>query len=528
MEQSNASSSNAPQSPLHPLLQSALGCLEVQLDDELTRYRRQRSAQPTPNRPFKANIRTKKKHGLDLISVKPSSPNPAPTQQPNQANPSAATPYPAGSANPNGSASGSSAHGHAGNHVSNGHSHNGHSHNGHSHNGVQASAGSAIATLNPTQSPASREAAIATAPPTAHAHGHIIPVPPSEANNLDAAPDTAEPQDYLESSEHLLQSLVEEAQTTEQPQKSSWTNQLFTPLGIGSMLLLLVSSIGLGYVIANPDALSSITARWQADDETSSTDLDAPITPSASQFDPSGQPNLSSEEFVKLDLGTLSTLPSNGSAPNLPSPAPGLAADGSTTPTPLASPITPANPAAAADATESAASGTSSTSTPPSAASAAPTSPSPSSPSSSPSASRPSPSETASSASSSANQPADPAPRPSASPSTEQAAASSGSSGSGAGSNSPAAESEDSDSSDSSETASSSTGSASSSDYYHVVVPYTGDQSLNQARAVATDAYIHNSSSGATIRLGAFADQSSAQEMVQSLQEQGIEADIED
>lgn len=516
MGQPNASNSNVPQSPLHPLLQSALGCLEVQLDDELARYRRQRSAQPAANRPFKSNIRTKKKHGLDLISVKPSSPKPA-TQQPNQAPQSAGTPYPAGSPYTNGSANGSSQNGHAGNHLS----------NGHSHNGTQAingaGAGGAIATLNAPQSQGSGNA-ISSAPATPHAHGNIVPVPHAESNHLGATHDAAEPQDYLESSEHLLQSLVEEAQTAEHPKKSGWTNQLFTPLGIGSMLLLLVSSVGLGYVIANPDAISSITARWQADDETSSTDLDAPITPSASQFDPSGQPNLSSEEFVELDLGTLSTLPSNGSAPNLPSPAPGLAADGSTTPTPLASPVTPSSPSAA----------TGTTGTPSASASPTPATPStsaaPPSSSSSSSAIASRSSQSASASRSAAPAPAaPPAPRPAASPSTEQATASSGSSGSGAGSNSPASgSSENSDSSDQSETTASSTGSASSSDYYHVVVPYTGDQSLNEAREVAGDAYIHNSSSGATIRLGAFADQSSAQEMVQNLQEQGIEADIED
>lgn len=516
MGQPNTSNSNAPQNPLHPLLQSALGCLEVQLDDELTRYRRQRSAQPAANRPFKGNIRTKKKHGLDLISVKPSSPNPSPSHQPTQ---SAAAPSPAGSPYTNGSANGSSQNGHVGNHLS----------NGHSHNGTQAinGAGGAIATLNPVQSQASREVAIATPSPTAQPNSNIVPFPQTEADGLNS-PHSAEPHDYLESSEHLLQSLVEEAQTSEHSSKSRWTNQLFTPLGIGSMLLLLVSSIGLGYVIANPDALSNISSRWQSDDDTSSTDLDTPVTPSASQFDPSGQPNLSSEEFVELDLGTLSTLPSNGSAPNLPSSAPGLAADGSTTPTPLATPVTPSTTAATTNTPTTPSSGASTNSTtPPASSSAAPSSsasrssapPAPSSTASQPS----SPSGTSSSSASRSAAPAPAAsPRPAAPP-TEQAAAPNGSSGSGAGSNKPS-----SSSSDSSETASSSTSSASSSDYYHVVVPYTGDQSLDEARQVAGDAYIHNSSSGATIRLGAFADQSSAQEMVQNLQEQGIEADIED
>lgn len=527
MGQPDTSNSNTPQGPLHPLLQSALGCLEVQLDDELTRYRRQRSAQPSSNRPFKSNIRTKKKHTLDLISVKPST-NPPSPNNPTHPNHSASDQPPTTGAT---SHSASAAYNGATNGASNGHAHNGQAHNGHTYNGGPASNGtsSAIATLNVAQSPHAiagmnsaqgSQGAIANPSPTAPPHGNLAPV--TDPNRLNAG-DPAEPQDYLASSEHLLQSLVDEAQTAEHPPKRSWTSQLLTPLGIGSLLLLLVSSVGLGYVIANPDALSNISARWQTDDDAANPNLDEPVTPNASEFDPSGQPNLSSEEFVELDLGTLSTLPSNAPntapAPSL-APAPGLAANGSTPPAPLAAPVTPSTTANGSAETTSPSTSPSAAPSTSSAASssAASRSPAPAAPSSQ--------SSSSTSSSSSASRSAAPAPpRPAASTST-QAAASSGSSGSGAGANRPPAS--NSTGSSGSETAASAAGSASSGDYYHVVIPYTGDQSLNEARQVASDAYIHNSSSGATIRLGAFTDQASAQEMVQNLEAQGLDANIED
>jgi len=65
-----------------------------------------------------------------------------------------------------------------------------------------------------------------------------------------------QPEDYLESSEALLRSL-----TDEQPQDNQANNSqdsLLSPLGIGSMLLLLVASLTLGYVIFNPKTLPQL------------------------------------------------------------------------------------------------------------------------------------------------------------------------------------------------------------------------------------------------------------------------------
>ena len=70
---------------------------------------------------------------------------------------------------------------------------------------------------------------------------------------------TKQPDDYLESSEALLRSLQEE-ESVPQPKKPKNNNDsLLSPLSIGSMLLLLVSSITFGYIIFNLDNLPSLT-----------------------------------------------------------------------------------------------------------------------------------------------------------------------------------------------------------------------------------------------------------------------------
>ncbi|AFY31264.1 hypothetical protein [Calothrix sp. PCC 7507] len=75
-------------------------------------------------------------------------------------------------------------------------------------------------------------------------------------NLLQPSDKPTQPDDYLESSEALLRSL-----TDEQPQTKKSTNSsdsLLSPLGIGSMLLLLVASLTLGYIVFNPKMLSQL------------------------------------------------------------------------------------------------------------------------------------------------------------------------------------------------------------------------------------------------------------------------------
>ncbi|MBW4554531.1 MAG: hypothetical protein KME59_01065 [Trichormus sp. ATA11-4-KO1] len=93
-----------------------------------------------------------------------------------------------------------------------------------------------------------------TQKPSSNAQSSIVPtvVNAHQSENLAQANDTSQPDDYLESSEALLRSLTDEQTQTEKPSNANET--LLSPLGIGSMLLLLLASLTLGYVVFNPNS----------------------------------------------------------------------------------------------------------------------------------------------------------------------------------------------------------------------------------------------------------------------------------
>ncbi|BAY30619.1 hypothetical protein NIES2107_24640 [Nostoc carneum NIES-2107] len=66
----------------------------------------------------------------------------------------------------------------------------------------------------------------------------------------------SEPDNYLESSEALLRSVTDEESPAKRP--STANDGILSPLGIGSMLLLLVASLTLGYVVFNPKSLTQL------------------------------------------------------------------------------------------------------------------------------------------------------------------------------------------------------------------------------------------------------------------------------
>ena len=79
-----------------------------------------------------------------------------------------------------------------------------------------------------------------------------------KSENLSQGDDTpTELNDYLESSAALRRSLTAEQPQTRRPSNSS-SDSLLSPLGIGSMLLLLMASLTLGYIVFNPKILSQI------------------------------------------------------------------------------------------------------------------------------------------------------------------------------------------------------------------------------------------------------------------------------
>lgn len=338
---------------------------------------------------------------------------------------------------------------------------------------------------------------------------------------------SALPRDYLTSTEVLLNSGAP-TPTRSEPEQGEpdyhpplW-KPLMTPLGIGSLLLLLLGSASLGYVVTSPQALSHLpwlgASRTDVDPAATaepgadSTAIAPTVTDGATSASPTSPdrvgigPDLSQGEFRNLDLGSLSTLaqpdeaptpapaltPESASASSLsstlePAPASTTPAPATTEPSPGTAPTTVAPPA-----TAEAASPTPTTPTPTTTPVQAVTPTAPVAPV--PLASQP-PQPLA------VAQPV-PQPQPTAQPAAPPAPLT----------QVPV-------------TPTPAPAPAAAPSYY-VVASYTGDQSLTQARTAVSDAYVRNFPSGAKIQLGAFSQAGAAQGLVQQLQRQGITAQV--
>lgn len=312
------------------------------------------------------------------------------------------------------------------------------------------------------------------------------PVP--EANLAARSPQSpivpaAVPDDYFASSEELLRSIAEEA-PEERAVQSNLLETLLTPLGIGSLLLLLLSTATLGYLVMNPASLGFFAAQKPAPNAGSAN----PARPAAPEAIEPPAPNLAAKEFVELNLDTLSTIPKPSPAvPSKPSPSPSPQTASkpleplvppATSLSPLPEVRVPAQPAIVAPAnSRSAASGRSTAAEP---------APSYEPVQSSPTAARP-----ATAAPAGLGSGSEPAPRSESR--TPAVAASS---------------------------------SAFPRPNYLVVTPYRSDADLNQVQQTVPDAYVRNFSDGATVQMGAFSDESKAEELVQELQQQGIQAEV--
>lgn len=124
------------------------------------------------------------------------------------------------------------------------------------------------------------------------------------------------PDNYLESSEKLLESLDGlKSRRREQP---NYLASLFTPLGIASMFLFLVSCTTLGYVMMNPSGLSNLGLdRLFKRSSTIAEDGTDKSQNTREQTLPKS-PDLASQEFVDLDLNSLSNV--NPQPSQFPSP----------------------------------------------------------------------------------------------------------------------------------------------------------------------------------------------------------------
>ncbi|MBF2015107.1 MAG: hypothetical protein IGS23_07875 [Rivularia sp. T60_A2020_040] len=131
--------------------------------------------------------------------------------------------------------------------------------------------------------------------------------PNTQNENLSPSNDTTtkQPDDYLESSEALLRSLAEEPP---QPQKPKTRNDsLLSPLSIGSMLLLLVSSITFGYIIFNFDNLPPLTIgslfkRNSENNSSNNTDNVSSVEPDEIELTPIPKnPNLAADALPDIN-----------------------------------------------------------------------------------------------------------------------------------------------------------------------------------------------------------------------------------
>ena len=308
---------------ISPQLENVLRNLNVNLEDELTRYRRQRHGRVPPPPPPR---RAAQRQTIDLISVAasdteivkppqpptppPPPPNPFLKQTPSQ--PEADTELP----DPEQSAEASEP--------------------GVSESQVEASA--------PVES-----------------ESPVLPVHASDTPT----------EGYLESSEELLRSLEDEQAESDPVPESYSGPEPYSPERKGSSLLklaglvfMLLGGIGVGFAITNPAQFQNLRSRVWPNAEVEPTETadsgdglpEIPETPNqpaatvpsetASGYRPSG-PDLSTREFKELDtIEDLVTLDIDGAGSSTtPSPLPNSAQPPLPNPaqTPLPAPVTPAS-----------------------------------------------------------------------------------------------------------------------------------------------------------------------------------------
>ncbi|MGC9526198.1 MAG: hypothetical protein ACP5D7_11745 [Limnospira sp.] len=143
------------------------------------------------------------------------------------------------------------------------------------------------------------------------------------------------PDGYLESTEQLIDSIERRREYRRQRRDRTLAGRLLTPVGLLSMLLLFLSCAVLGYVVTSPAGMRVLGLDRIFKRETPEAE---PVE--AADVEPTS-PNLATQEFVELDLNTLSNIDPDPDPPvTPPSPAPippdaSTAAPAQTTPTPI-------------------------------------------------------------------------------------------------------------------------------------------------------------------------------------------------
>ncbi|BAZ37238.1 hypothetical protein NIES4101_31590 [Calothrix sp. NIES-4101] len=162
---------------------------------------------------------------------------------------------------------------------------------------------------------------------------HIVPAdkPKTEPNNSEIeVPPTSQPDDYLESSEALLRSLTEETSPEEKRSKTN-NDSLLSPLGIGSILLLLAASFILAYAILNRSLPFGLNGGLGKGNNTTSSQENTVTTENSGQTPAEVRalpkyPNLAREEFPEVNNpnDVVGLKPKSSSIPTTPENPPAI------------------------------------------------------------------------------------------------------------------------------------------------------------------------------------------------------------
>jgi hypothetical protein len=194
--------------------------------------------------------------------------------------------------------------------------------------------------------------------------------PPENQTLLSTNNPPKQPDDYLKSSEALLRSLTaEKTQTPNSPNSPNFRNSVLSPIGIGSMLLLLLTSLTLGYIVLNPKNLPKLNFSNLSNSNSSPTAENTEVIKNNSQLiiEPkiatiAKYPNLATQEFRQVrdpkdivdltpkvkPIPQITPTPLAIQPPITPiSPLPTLSPLPSILPTPLAEPTATSSPLAA-------------------------------------------------------------------------------------------------------------------------------------------------------------------------------------
>jgi len=437
MSQKTSAKASTPSSPLsiNPALQTALGSLDVQLEAELARYRRQRRGRSitSPQLPGHYPQQKSRVNQLEPTTASPISIAPAadstssPGNIDRQSAPVSGSPTPENRKSPETEPTPP----------------------------LFPPLPSQEAPLVKTQEQSVTD--FPTLEESLEEEGKLV-VPTT---------DQSQPEDYLESSEKLRQTLAEQ-ETSKESQKPI-TNRIITPLGVGSILLLLVSSATLTYIFRTSLGLDFLETEIPTTAENST----ATTANGENELPGVNRPNLASDEFPDVNINTLSNLKANPTSspsaspiapiPNSPPPA-------TAPPTASVLPL-PQLPNPASNL--------------PSALLTPPTSPPPTAtPSVTPNSSPAQPESSTNKSSEKANTSTSAAPNPNTAPSNLN------------------------------------------DEFYYVLINSSDSSVLETAQTIVPDAYVVNVPAGTRIAMGAFKLDSEAKTLVERLKQQGLSASI--